>query len=395
MSTLPATTVAMLASSLGRSGGGVSEALRGLATAISEQPDVAVHVLSLGDPPDESWAPIPTATFTPGWPRQFGRSPQMLRALVQCDPDVAHAHGIWMYPSFAARRWHRLTGRPYLISPHGMLEPWALRHKRIRKLVSGLLVENVNLRKAACLHALNEAELDSIRAAGLRNPVCVIPNGVTRPAEDASVGGGTSLPPWHERYGQGTRVLLFLGRLHPKKGLNELLDAWAMASARHSGWALVIVGWGDEDYAKNLQRLVHHRAIADSVMFAGPRFGAEKQAALACASGFILPSHSEGQPMAILEAWSYGLPVMMTAECNLPEGFDADAALRVVAEPIALADGLNKLTRLDDARRRLLGENGRALVRRRFEWRHIGAGMTAVYRWLVGAGARPDCVHLV
>ena len=118
----------------------------------------------------------------------------------------------------------------------------------------------------------------------------------------------------------------------------------------------------------------------------------DKAASLACADAFVLPSLSEGLPVAVLEAWSYGLPVLMTEACNLPEGFAAGAALPIGTDRAGIAAGLRRLFALSDAERRDMGARGRALVRERFTWASVGAQMAAVYQWVLGGGPPPSCV---
>ena len=177
-------------------------------------------------------------------------------------------------------------------------------------------------------------------------------------------------------------------------GLENLLRAWkdaqSIAAARE--WILVIAGWDRGGHARRLQRLAAELGIARSLRFVGPQFDDHKAASLACADAFVLPSLSEGLPVAVLEAWSYGLPVLMTEACNLPEGFVAGAALPIGTDPAGIAAGLRRLFALSDAERRGMGARGRALVRARFAWASVGEQMAAVYRWVLGGGSPPSCV---
>ena len=127
-------------------------------------------------------------------------------------------------------------------------------------------------------------------------------------------------------------------------------------------------------------------------LYVGPQFNAAKHASYHRADAFILPSFSEGLPMTVLEAWSYSLLVLMTPQCNLPEGFQADAALRIDPEPERIAQGLTALFAMPDHERTAMGERGRALVAQRFTWPHIAQQMLSVYRWVLGQGERPECV---
>jgi poly(glycerol-phosphate) alpha-glucosyltransferase len=322
----------------------------------------------------------------------FAYAPRLSRSLHRRRPSLLHAHGLWMYPSLASFRWSHRAGRPYLISPHGMLDPWALSRSAWKKRLVGLWFEQAHLAGAACLHALTEAEAGAIRSYGLRNPICVIPSGVDLPQDEP-----LALPAWAAA-AAGRRVLLFLGRLHPKKGLPDLVRAWADVQADSPAaaaeWMLVIAGWDQGGHEGMLRRLIEELGAAGTIRLVGPQFGKEKAASFAFADAFVLPSLSEGLPVAVLEAWSYGLPALMTGACNLPEGLAAGAALPIGTDRAAIAAGLRRLFALSDAERRAMGARGRALVRERFTWASVGAQMTAVYQWLLGGGAPPSSVVL-
>lgn len=382
-----------LTASVSRNGAGVSEALRRLAITMAQLPGVSVSVLGLRDRAVSAdlplWNGIPVAVVDPLGPRSFGFAPRMLSTLDRTQPDILHTHGIWMYPSLAGRTWARAHRRPYLVSPHGMLDAWALGNSRWKKRLAAWLYENRHLRSAASLHALNEAEAQAIRAYGLSNPIAIIPNGVDAPGPLAA-----SSPPWVGLVREGAKILLYLGRLHPKKALPDLLRAWRLARpCGNSGeWQLVIAGWDQGGHEQQLQKLAEDLGILETLSFLGPQFGEQKDAAFRCASAFVLPSLSEGLPMAPLEAWAYGLPVLMTPQCNLPEGFAAGAALRVEPNPDSIAAGLRELFAMSDRELHDMGERGRKLVAERFSWPRIAAQMKQVYEWVLGGGPAPDCV---
>jgi poly(glycerol-phosphate) alpha-glucosyltransferase len=159
-----------------------------------------------------------------------------------------------------------------------------------------------------------------------------------------------------------------------------------------AGWKLQVTGWGDAAYVSRMKRLATEFSLGATVSFTGPLFGAEKAMAFRSAAGFILPSFSEGLPMAVLEAWSCGLPVLMTAECNLAEGFAAGAALPVTPEPRALAQSLAGFLAMTDAERRAVGAAGRRLVEKRYTCARVATDMHAVYAWVLGSGPRPSFV---
>jgi glycosyltransferase involved in cell wall biosynthesis len=195
--------------------------------------------------------------------------------------------------------------------------------------------------------------------------------------------------------GAKRRTLLFLGRIHPKKGIKELLIAWSHATRDHpavaAGWKLAIAGWDDGGHVRALEALAAELGLGpEQVAFPGPLYDDAKEAAFRHADAFVLPSYSEGLPMAVLEAWTHGLPAFITAECNLPEGFEQGAAVEVSTDPRALADVLAR--RLMGGDLRAIGENGRRLVAERFSWSTIVGELLQVYRWLARGHARPACV---
>jgi glycosyltransferase involved in cell wall biosynthesis len=318
----------------------------------------------------------------------FGYAPRLGRSLRRWRPSLLHANGLWMYPSLASFRWSGRGRRPYVISPHGMLDPWAVCHAAWKKRLVAWWFENAHLAGAACLHALTEAEARAIRAYGLSNPICIVPHGIDLPkavpARPARAG----------QTGKDRKIVLFLGRLHPKKGLENLLRAWkdVRSATDARDWMLVIAGWDQDRHKSELERIAQAQGIGDSLRFVGPQFDDEKAASFAGADAFVLPSLSEGLPVAVLEAWSYGLPVLMTGACNLPEGFAAAAALPIGTDRAGIAAGLRRLFAMSDAERRNMGTRGRALVRERFTWASVGERMTTVYQWVLGGGPPPSCV---
>jgi poly(glycerol-phosphate) alpha-glucosyltransferase len=297
-----------------------------------------------------------------------------------------------------------------MVAPHGSLDAWALRNAVWKKRIAAALFKNRQLNKAACLRALCQSEADAFRAYGLTQPIAIIPNGVEIPEESK----GERLKAKGEN--EGRKTLLFLGRIHPKKGLVNLIRAFAQSrGSRVEGrepWRLVIAGWDQGGHEAELIQLCEelglsfshkmhkeHKAEAtsafslqSSVFFHGPAFGRDKEDLLRSADAFILPSFSEGLPMSVLEAWSYRLPVVMTPECNLPEGFAADAAIRIETSVESIAEGLGTLFFMNDADLMTMGAKGRGLVEERFTWQTVASQMREVYDWMLGGGVAPSSV---
>jgi poly(glycerol-phosphate) alpha-glucosyltransferase len=262
-----------------------------------------------------------------------------------------------------------------------MLEPWALQFSRWKKRAAWFAWNRALVERAAVLHALCEEEAEALTRLAPRVPVCVVPNGVELPELTANEPGSAD------------RILLFLGRIHPKKGLEPLIEAWSKARITAlSGWRLAIVGWDDGGYEARLVNRVRDLGIADSVLFLGPAFGDVKERIFRSATAFVLPSFSEGLPMAVLEAWSFGLPVLMTDQCHLRVGFTLGAAVRVEPTVECLASVLTDLTtRWSAEDLSAMGLRGQGLVESRFAWPRVGAEMADVYDWSLG-GRKPASI---
>ena len=389
------TSVAILTGSVSRHAGGVFEALVGLSQALQRRPEIELHVVGLEDSATEAdaeaWGPVPVTASAVRGLRSFGFSSEFGAALARIRPDIIHVHGLWMYASVAALRWSAKTGAVCVVSPHGMLDPWALRNGAWKKRIAGSLYEARHLRRAACLHAVAGSEDVAIRALGLRNPVCIIPNGIALPQHVPHAAA------WRNELSPDALTLLYLGRLHPKKGLANLLRAWG--SVQHSEaaarrWHLVIAGWDQGGHRAELEALGRATGAAGSIRFIGPQFGAEKAATFAAADAFVLPSVSEGLPLAVLEAWSHSLPVLMTPQCNLPEGYAVGAGFRIESDPHSITSGLRRIVLMAGAERYAMGAAGRRLVADRFAWPALASQMASVYLWLLHRGPLPDCVRM-
>lgn len=386
----------MLTASVSRQAGGLFGALPPLVKGL-QRDGCTVRVFSIADKDSDRdavhWTDTNLDVHSRWGPQAFSYAPGLGKALDAAGLDLVHTHGLWMYPSVAASRWAARWKRPLVVSAHGMLDPWAVRNAAWKKRLAGWLYENRHLKRAACLHALNDAEYEAIRAYGLTNPVAVIPNGVDLPEP----GEPSTRPNWAAAL-QGRRALLFLGRLHPKKGLARLLQAWAVVHrqmpAAAGGWQLMIAGWDEGGHEAELRQLVEALKLGEAVHFVGPQFDSQKAASLAFADGFVLPSLSEGLPMAVLEAWAHRVPVLMTSQCNLPEGFAADAALEIALEADRMAEGIAAFLGLPEVERRAIGDRGRRLVEERFAWHGIATQMAKVYRWLVEGAQRPAWVRV-
>ena len=187
--------------------------------------------------------------------------------------------------------------------------------------------------------------------------------------------------------------LLFIGRIHQKKGLLNLINAFAkIEHSLRTNWELVIAGW-DQNHQQELEARSRELGISGNVSFPGPQFGDQKEELIRSCDAFVLPSFSEGLPMSVLEAWSYALPTLITTACNLPEGCESKATIQCEPNESSIQQGLYKLLTLDDTEYQLMGTRARTLTEEKFSWPVVSNQMIEVYRWLLKETPPPNTVQ--
>ena len=307
--------------------------------------------------------------------------------------SLVHSHGLWLASSRASRRLRR-SGLPTVVAPHGMLDPWAMGRRRALKQLLWWAGERATVQRASCVQALCTAEREAIRALGITAPIALIPNGVVLPDLSPAARAALPPPPWLAHgVPAGAPVLLFLGRFHVKKGIEPLLSAWQrLQQQRPSEAWLVLAGFGDGGALA--QRLA--ATPIPRVRVIGAVQGEAKASAFAHASGFVLPSFSEGLPMAALEAMSWGLPCLLSSACNLPAAFAAGAAWQAPPDAERLLPVLGhwlEAASADPAALAAMGAAGQALVASQFSWTQVAAQTAQLYGWLLGEAERPGFVE--
>ena len=320
--------IGLLTASASRLGGGVFEAVVNQARLIRELGgDVAIFALEDDHSQDDAdrFEGAQLSLSKIAGPRQIGYAPDLVPRLIAARLDVLHLHGIWMYPSRAGLAWARKTGGRYIVSPHGMLDPWITARGKWKKALARAGYERTGWQAATFMHALTSSEAEDIRRESGRSDSLVIPNPAPPPAPS---GSADRLP-----------QVLYLGRIHPKKNVLALIEGWRRARLPEAA-RLVIAGWGDPGEVARVEAAV--ATAGPGVRFAGPVFGPEKQDLLSRSRFTILPSFGEGLPMSVLEGWSAGTPALMTPSCNLPEGFAAGAAIDCGQDPASIAFALEQ-----------------------------------------------------
>ena len=298
-------------------------------------------------------------------------------------PTLVHSHGVWQpanhWVARAAAHWQV----PLIIQPRGMLEPWALGQKAIKKRVALACFQQADLDQARVLVATSEMEAENLRRLGLRQPVVVIPNGVDFGIQDPLTESNDHTP-------DRERSVLFLSRVHPKKGLLELVTAWSRMAP--SGWRLRIAGPDDGGHWNQVATRVRKLGLGSSIDYLGPVDGIQKTALYRQSDLFVLPTFSENFGIVVAEAMAHGLPVITTRGAPWPELVTHDCGwwIDVGVEPLIRA--LQTAMAMSDEERCAMGRRGLEYVRQ-FDWNRIAAQTLSLYWWLVGRASEPD--HLL
>ncbi len=294
--------------------------------------------------------------------------------------DINHSHGLWKSPSYISNYFKEKNKIPNIISPHGMLDPWALNQSKILKKVYFRFKEINYLSNCSCIHALCKSEENAIRKLGIKNRVEIIPNAVDLP--DFKLINNKNFSFFNkEEYSilNNYPYLLFLGRFHKKKGIYQLLNAWKkMQERKFFNIYLVIAGFGD---FKKIKNIVYKNDIK-KVLMVGACFGDKKNQLISNCSSFILPSLSEGLPMSVLEALSWGKLSLITKECNLDDAFNEGGAYEINLREDLLLQNIeywaNKIIK-DPNEVYLKGMKGRELISEKYTFKVVGRKLMNLY----------------
>ena len=296
------------------------------------------------------------------------------------ETDVIHNHSLWSMVNVAAGWVVPGRGARLVTSPHGTLSSWALSHRKTLKRLLWLLQRRV-LTRAGFLHATCEAEYQEIRALGIEVPVAVIPIGI-------------DLPQLPEHQGESRdHTLLFLGRIHPKKGIDRLLYSWREIQNSHPSWRLVIAGRGEPAHEQEAKGLTRALSL-ERVEFLGPVYGSEKSGLYAKASLFVLPTHSENFGIAVAEALAHACPAIVGRGAPW-SGLERNGCGWWVSNDVPnLVAALSHAMALTSAQRHDMGLKGRRWMERDFGWEIIAKQMEAAYQWNMDPGDAPEFVRL-
>jgi glycosyltransferase involved in cell wall biosynthesis len=324
-------------------------------------------------------------TFSLGLgPRRLGVSPTMWRWLKQealsGQAEIIHNHSLWMMPNIYSGRAVRNSSCRLMVSPRGTLSIRAMNINALQKKIFWHVFQAPALRSAVCFHATAKSEYDDIRRLGFKQPVCILPNGI-------------DVPSLAQKPNKGRRQLLFLGRIHPIKGIDNLLHAWKRVEKKFSDWELHIAGPDNQGYLNEMQELAKQLQL-EHVVFRGALFGEEKLLAYRSASLFVLPTHSENFGMTVAEALAAGTPAIVTKGAPWG-GLDKQKAgwwIDIGIEP--LTECLKQALSTSPTHLEEMGRSGRDWMLSDYSWQQINVQLKSVYRWLIDGGEVPSCVVL-
>ncbi|MGQ9921843.1 MAG: glycosyltransferase [Desulfobacca sp.] len=326
-------------------------------------------------------------TYFPRWwfgqaekPFSLFFSPALGKALRQLRPgdyDLMLVHATWGDPGRLAARAARRLGLPYFCYTHGTFEPWRMAYKKRKKQIYLALVEGNILRRAAGIVVCNEAEASYLRKLGIRTPSRRIPWGVDikDPAEIPPYSSLTTIFPVLAN----RPFILFLARLHPMKGLDILIPAFADVAKDFPDWLLVVAGPDEGGYRSQVENMVAANGIIHRVLFTGLVTGDVKSALLGHTNLYVLPSYSEGFSVSVTEALSYGRPLVITDTCYVPEVAQYEAGRVVPGARPALAEALREMMSDNDLRRQC-GSNAIRLAQTEFTWEAVAQKSLDFYR---------------
>ena len=357
-------------SSLSRGGGGPSRSVQGLVAGLNvASVEAWLMTLNHGNPP---WV---------DGVKHFANGKPFENVVARISPDIVHLHGLWNMGlhrcAVICRRWKI----PYVIAPRGMLEPWSLKQKWLKKRIARWLYQDWDLKCTEALHATAESEAEQFRRLGFRNPVIVSPNGVNVPKNLSRV----------EHVERVGRRVLFVSRMHPKKGVMELVEAWGKIEARNilntRNWVCELVytvnGDVEKEYEAKVKQRVRELGLEGQFVYTGALNDDEKWRAYERADLFVLPTYSENFGIVVAEALWAGVPVITTKGTPWGELESAECGRWIEIGVAPLSEALKEMVTMSDEARWQMGERGRQLVEEKYTWDAVVKAMVKGYERIV------------
>lgn len=361
--------VLVITGSLSRRAGGLFYSVPALTRELLNNGEAEVTVLGVRDEYYESdkghWVGLNVVACRAVMIAGNFISLQMLLHVLFHRYQLVHVHGIWNFASLSARIASVIHGSSVVVSPRGMLDPWILSRSRYLKKFAWIIWERKLLESAIFVHALCKSEAESVGQVCPKANVFISPNGVHTEPHSAEIKRSKTS-------GAPAKRAVFIGRIHEKKGVEGLIDAWMRLPASLP-WTLEIWGWGEPAYVRSLVALA---ASCDGrIAFKGEVYGDDKVRVLKSSDAFLLCSYSEGLPMAVLEALNFGVPCIISKYCNLDEAIEAGAAIEVNPDAHEFGNEIARALRDIEIHGERMRDAAQQLVAQKFTWSIIGREM--------------------
>ena len=296
--------------------------------------------------------------------------------------ELIQIQSMWDLPYHKVMVEARRLGIPYIVTPRGMLEPWSLSQKKWKKKLAWWLYQRNDVQKSACVFTTAKMEADHVSELGITTCKAVIPNGIE------TVGY-----PCKSSIGGVKKQVLFLSRVHVKKGIELLFEAWKRIHPDFSDWQLLVIGNGEAEYIHSLENRVDSLGLKDSIKILPPVFGEAKINVYQESALFCLPSFSENFGMVIAEAMSCGTPVITTTNCpwtilnETNTGWCIDLSVDNLEHALREAMGMDANALYD------MGQKASKLIYDNFDYRSVTRRTLQLYEWLLGGGEKPEFVY--
>jgi glycosyltransferase involved in cell wall biosynthesis len=369
-------------SSIDKNAGGTTTACVDLLKSQHEKLELELYTLNSSNPIEIS---LKNLIFFSENPSFLDYSISFGKHLVKSDSNLFHGHGLWNLPIHQMASIARKKRIPYIISTHGMLEPWSLEQSKFKKNIAMKIYQHKDLKDAACLHATGIMEMESIRKLGYKNPIADIPNGINI----------NDFPKKQYIISKRKKTILFLSRIHPKKGIEILINAWQLVNtSTKENWCVKIAGNGDEDYINQLNTLINDKGLTESITIVGPKFGEEKITSYHEADLFVLPTYSENFGIVIAEALCCGVPVITTkgTPWEILETYSAGKWIDI--GETSFKEALESFMSKTEVELQEIGENGRKLIIEKYSIESVAERFVLLYQWILTGKNKPDFIYV-
>lgn len=309
-----------------------------------------------------------------------GYRKQIKRFIHNGNYDLIHSQNLWTPFYHWVAKISRELKIPYIMTPRGTLEPWCLSQKKIKKIIALKIYQIADLNKASAVLATSEMEAKNIQNIGVKTPIAVIPNGIDITEYPCRTN--------QDKY-KIRKQILFLSRIHKKKGIELLINSWYDLKNKYPDWSVVIVGNGDVEYITELNTIIKNQDLTDSIKIMPPVFGQEKIELYKQSSLFVLPTYSENFGMVIAEAMACGLPVITTSgtpwdklsQLGLGWYIEPNQKSLTAAIDEALQEGSNELYKK--------GQKSSIFINDNFHYLGVAEKCSLLYNWITNGGAKP------